>query len=72
MQRKKQAWAAASLIATPIGLAVGRLHLIGPNPATYFVLGVLATLSVVGIVYGFWEARRVVRSNAPIGNQRLF
>ena len=68
MQRKKQVWAAVSLVATPIGLTVGRLHLIGPNPGTYFVLGVVATLSTVGIVYGFREARRIVRSNAPIGN----
>ncbi len=72
MQRKKQACAGASLIVTPIGLAVGRLHLIGSNPAIYFAFGVLATLSMVGVVYGFWEARRVVRSNAPIGNSRLF
>jgi len=32
-----------SLVAAPLGLAVGALHLIGPNPGTFFALGVLAT-----------------------------
>lgn len=68
MQRKKQAWAAAVVTAAPIGGAVGRLHLIGPNPGTFFALGVLATLSVFGVAYGFWDARRIVRAGEPIGN----
>ena len=68
MQRKKQVWAAVAVTMMPIGGAIGRLHLIGPNPGTFFTLGVLATLSVLGLAYGFWDARRVVRSGKPIGS----
>lgn len=68
MQRKKQVWAAVAVIMMLIGDAVGRLHLIGPNPGTFFTLGVLASLSVLGIAYGLWDARRVVRSGEPIGS----
>lgn len=68
MQRKKRVWAAVAVIMMPIGGTIGRLHLIGPNPGTFFTLGVLATLSVLGVAYGLWDARRVVRSGQPIGN----
>ena len=66
MQRKKQAWAVIVIAITPIGGTIGRPHLIGPNPGTYFALGVLAALSVLGIAYSVWEARRVVRLGLPI------
>ena len=68
MQRKKRTWAVIAIVITPIGGTVGRLHLIGPNPGTYFALGVLAALSVLGIAYGVWDARRVVRLGLPIGD----
>jgi len=68
MQRKKRAWALIAILAAPFGGALARLHLIGPNPGTYFALGVLAALCIVGIAYGIWDARRVVRSGEPIGN----
>ncbi len=68
MQRKKQVWAAVAVIAAPIGGALGRSHVIGPNPGTFFALGVLATLSIVGVAYGIWDARRATRSGEPIGN----
>ena len=68
MQRKKQVRAIVTLIMILIGETIGHLHLLGPNPGTYFTLGVFATLSVLGIAYGFWDARRVVRSGKPIGN----
>ena len=68
MQRKKQVWAMVAVVAAPTGGALGRLHLIGPNPGTFFVLGILAALSVVGSVYGFREGQRVARSREPIGN----
>jgi hypothetical protein len=48
MQRKKRAWAVVAVIMMPIGGTIGRLHLIGPNPGTFFALGVFATLSVLG------------------------
>ena len=68
MQRQKRVWAAVSISATPVGLTLARLHLIGPSPGTYFGLGVLATLSVLGIIWGFNEARKVVLSGQAIGN----
>lgn len=68
MQRKKQVWTMVSVVAVPIGGALGRLHLIGPNPGTFFVLGIMAALSVVGIVYGIREGQRVARSREPISN----
>jgi hypothetical protein len=61
MQRKKQIGAVVALSAVPIGGALGRLHVIGPNPGTFFALGVLATLSVIGIAYGVWDAVRSAR-----------
>ena len=68
MQRKKNAWVVCAIVAAPVGGVLARLHLIGPNPGTYFALGVLATLCVIGVAYGIWDARRVVRSGEPIGN----
>ncbi len=68
MQRNKKVWALVGLAGVTIGGALGRLHLIGPNPGTLFALGVLATLAVAGILYGLWEAHRIIRSGGPIGN----
>jgi hypothetical protein len=68
MKRKKQVWATVAIITISVGGTVGRLHLIGPNPGTFFTLGVLATLAVVGIAYGLCDTQRVVRSGQPIGN----
>lgn len=68
MQRKKRVWAAVAVIMIPIDGAIGRLHSIGPNPGTFFPLGALETLSVLGVAYGLWDARRVVRSGQPICN----
>jgi len=68
MQRKKRAWAAVTFVATSLGGVIGREHLIGPNPSTYFALGVLAALSAIGVAYGFWEAKRIIRSDKPIGD----
>ena len=67
MTRTKRAWAAVASIAAPLGAALARFHLIGPNPGTFFALGVLATLSIGGIAYGVWEGRRVAGSNEFIG-----
>jgi hypothetical protein len=68
MQRNRKAWAFVAILATPLGAAIARLHLIRPSPGTYFALGALAALCLVGIAYGFWDARRVIRSGEPIGN----
>lgn len=68
MQRKKSGWAVVAIAAAPVGGLLARHHLIGPNPQTYFALGVLAALCGVGIVYGIWDARRLVRSGEPISN----
>lgn len=68
MQRTKNSWAIVTIVAASVGGLLSRLHLIGPNPGTYFALGVLATLCVMGVTYGIWDARRVARSAKPIGN----
>ena len=68
MHRRKRGFVAIAVTAVSVGGALGRLDLIGPNPGTFFALGVAATLSVAGVAYGFWEARRIVRSGEPIGN----
>ena len=68
MQRNKQIWAVVAVTMGPIGGIIGRLNLVGPNPGTFFALGVLATLSVLGIAYGFWDARRIVRLGEPVGS----
>lgn len=68
MQRTKRGWATIAILAGPLGVSLARLHVIGPNPGTFFALGVLATLSVGGIVYGIKEGVRVARSRELIGN----
>lgn len=68
MRQKRRVWAAVTIVAIPIGGTIGRLHLIGPNPGTFFALGVIATLSIFGIAFGVWDSRRVVRSGLPIRN----
>jgi hypothetical protein len=68
MQRNKGAWAAAAIIMPVVGGPIGHLHLIAPKPVAFFTLGIIATLSVLGIAYGFWKARRIVQSGKPIGN----
>lgn len=67
-QRKKNFWVLVTVAAAPAGGVLGRLHLIGPNPGTFFGLGVLAALSVFGVAYGLRDGRRVGRLKAPIGN----
>ncbi len=59
--RRKEVEAAIALTAGPVGFMVGKLHLIRPSPGIFFSLGVIATLCVIGIAFGFREARRVTR-----------
>jgi hypothetical protein len=68
MRRKEQVWAMVAVSATPVGGALGRLHLIGPNPGTFFALGILAALSAVGVVYGLREGQRARRAKEHISN----
>ena len=68
MQRKKRILTVIAVSMMPIGGFIGSLNLVGPNPGTFFALGVLAALSVLGIVYGFWDARRIVRLGEPVGS----
>lgn len=68
MQRKKRVWIIIAIAAAPVGRVLARRHWIGPNPETYFALGVLPALCVADIVSAIWDARRVVRSGDPIGN----
>ena len=64
----KRAWAALSILTGPLGVALGRLHIIGPNPGTFLALGVLATISLGGVAYGIHDGVRVARSRDLIGN----
>jgi hypothetical protein len=68
MHRRKAAWAMVAILSAPAGAALVRLHLIAPTPWTFVALGVLAALCVGGILWGFREARRVVRAGLPIRN----
>jgi hypothetical protein len=68
MQRTKMAWAALPMIVGPIGTILGRAHIIGPNPGTYFALGALAACCLAGIAYGFIEGARVAREGRQIRN----
>lgn len=38
------------------GVALGKAGVVGANPPTFFALGVLATISIGGIVYGLARA----------------
>jgi hypothetical protein len=68
MKPRNQLWAVMAVLAPSAGMIVGRAHLIGPNPGTYFALGILATLSAVGIGYGVREGRRLARDGRRIEN----
>lgn len=60
MRHKRQARYVAAVVSPSFGFAVGRLHLIGPNPDIFFSLGVLATLAMFGIAYDLREAHQVI------------
>jgi branched-subunit amino acid ABC-type transport system permease component len=68
MQSKKAAWAILPIVAGPVGVALARMHVIGPNPGTFFALGVLASLAIGGIEYGFIEGSRAARECEQIRN----
>ena len=68
MRRKRTAWAIVAILCGPIGIAIGRLHLIAPTPGMFFALGVMATLCVGGVVFGIWDARRAAKSGRLINN----
>ena len=68
MQWKKLAWAFVAVCAAPLGGALVRFCRIAPTPGMFFVLGVLATLSLIGIGYGIWEACRISREGRLIGD----
>ena len=68
MQRKKAAWAILPIVAGSVGVALAKAHIIGSNPGTFFALGVLASLSVAGITYGFIEGPRIARDRRQIRN----
>ena len=55
-------------MAGPVGVVIAKSHIFGPNPLTYFCLGVLATLTVGGTVYGVHEGRRIARTKSFISN----
>jgi hypothetical protein len=68
MQRKKAAWAILPIVTGPVGVALVKAHVIGPNPGTFLALGVLAFLSVGGIIYGLIDGPRVARDRRQIRN----
>ncbi|WP_206239340.1 hypothetical protein [Novosphingobium terrae] len=56
-------WSVLSAVLPPVlGVVLGEANVIGPNPQTFFGLGVLATISVGGIIYGVSEGLRSRRS----------
>ena len=67
MDRRKRWGALVALLAAPSGTAIARLHLIAPSPGMFFVLGILATLCVLGVVYGVREGRKLARTGKTIG-----
>ena len=58
--------AVMAIMAAPFGVAAAKANGIAPMPVMFFVLGVVATLCVGGIVYGIWEARKVVHNEFPL------
>ena len=68
MRRQRAAWALMPVMLAPAGIAIGRFHLIAPTPGMFFALGVLATLSAGGIIFGVIVGRRIARDGLTIGN----
>lgn len=68
MTRQKARWAVVAILAAPLGGVLGRFHLITPSPAAFFALGVLATLSIGGVVYGIREGQRAAAAGRLIRN----
>lgn len=64
--RWRYAWAIIAVLSGPTGIIVGKLklNLLGPNPGTFFTLGVLATLSLLGIAHGLREGWRSWQATA--------
>jgi len=59
MSRKYSRWTGLIAILAPwTGIALAKAHVIGYNPQTFFGLGVLAAISVGGIIFGLWGAVR--------------
>jgi len=68
MCNSKGIWLAVSVALGPLGIALAKAGMIGPNPATYFALGFLACLCLGGIAYGISEGRRTAREGRKIEN----
>ena len=68
MGKNKAVWVALSVASAPIGVALTKTGVIGANPGTFFALGVLACLSVGGILYGLVDGPRTAREGRRIGN----
>jgi hypothetical protein len=50
-----------AVLAPAAGMAMAKANVVGANPQTFFGLGVLAAISVGGIVLGLIEGARKVR-----------
>jgi hypothetical protein len=68
VRRNNIAWALVAIGAAPLGGALGRSHLIAPTPGMFFALGVLATLSLIGVGHGVWSSRRIARERRLLGH----
>jgi hypothetical protein len=57
----KWVWVVAiwSAFAPGILMALGRSGVIGPNPGTFFALGMMAMLAIVGGIYAGREALKI-------------
>lgn len=63
--RDHRRWSLLISVLAPIaGIAMAKTNVIGANPQTFFGLGVLAAISVGGIVYGLVEGARKVRDQS--------
>ncbi|PNU01811.1 hypothetical protein A8V01_12200 [Novosphingobium guangzhouense] len=51
-----------AVIGLLVGSLAGRHAMIGANPQTFFVLGMLAGISLCGVALGLWQGLRAIRT----------
>ena len=67
MQTLKNLWPIVAVLAPVLGFTVVKAGWLRPSIGAYVVLGVLGVLTLVGVVYGIREGRRVSRNGQYIG-----
>lgn len=70
MDREVRKWRWISAICSAVSpgliIAIGQAGVFGPNPGTYFGLGILATGAIVGGAYAGRDAWRIARWRATL------